>query len=213
MTRERYIPALRFRWLTGIYDPLMARWVTASRMRAAVIEALGLKPGLRLLELGCGPGRLAIEVKRREPQVRVDAVDADPAMLDIARRNAADAGVEIRFSQADITKLHDLGTYDRVYSTFVFHHLMLDGKLAALTSVRRMLRPAGTFVVADFGRPRDRMQWVLSYSLQALDGYANTAPHRDGRFEQALRDTFIRVDSIAAWRTAFGTLEVFVCTS
>ena len=212
MSRDKYIPALRFRCLTAIYDPLMERWTAASRMRTTVIEALHLSPGLRLLELGAGPGRLAIEIKRRHREVAIDAVDADPAMLEIAKRNAADAGVEITFHEADVTRLPDLGTFDRVYSTLVFHHLMPRGKQEALTRVRHVLRPGGSFVVADFGRPRGLLQWALSYVIQLLDGYENTAPHRDGRFERVLRETFGYVHSAAARRTAFGTLEVFVCT-
>ena len=108
-SEQRYVPALRFRWLTALYDPLMERWTATGRIREAVLNALELSPGLRLLELGCGPGRLAIEIKRRWPEVTVDAVDGDPAILQVARRNAADAGVEIAFREADITRLPDTG--------------------------------------------------------------------------------------------------------
>lgn len=211
MPRDRYVPALRFHALTRIYDPLMERWTAASRMREAVIDALDLKPGLRVFELGAGPGRLAIEIKRRYPLVTIDAVDADPAMVEKATRNAAEAGMEIAFRQADITRLPDLGRYDRVYSTLVFHHLQLGGKQAALAAVRQALVPGGGFIIADFNRPRGLSQWILSYLIWPLDGVSNTTPHRDGRFERALRDTFSRVQSLATWRTIFGTLELFVC--
>lgn len=185
--------------------------MAAARMRESVIEALDLRPGLRLLELGSGPGRLAIEIKRRQPLVTIDALDADPTMIEQARRNAAEAVVEIAFHEADIARLPDRGPYDRVYSTLVFHHLLLHRKQEALTWVRRVLRPGGSFVVADFGRPRGVLQWVLSYAIQLLDGIENTATHRDGRFELALREAFGRVHSVAVWQTAFGTLEVFLC--
>lgn len=211
MTDTRYIPALRFRWLTRVYDPLMERWTASTQMRQAVLEALDLGPGLRLLELGCGPGRLAIEIKRRQPDAAIDALDADPAIIEIARRNAAAAGVDIAFQETDITRLPELGTYDRVYSTLVFHHLSMPGKQAALAGVRRSLSREGHAVVADFGRPRDRLQWLLFSIVGWADGIENTRPHRNGRFDHVLREAFGSVRSTAVLRTIFGTVEVFVC--
>lgn len=212
MTR-RYVPALGFHWLTSLYDPLIRTWGAMSRVRSSVIDALELKPGLRVLELGAGSGRLAIEIKRRHPDVTIDAVDADVSMVTRAKRNAARAGVNIAFHEADMTRLPDLGTFDRIYSTMVFHHLLPAAKTRALADAKRVLRPDGCFVVADFGRPRDALQLALfSLVQQPLDGYANTAPHRDGRYESAVRGTFGSVRSAAVWRTAAGTLEMFVCS-
>lgn len=211
MARDRYIPALRLRWLTRIYDPLIERWLATRRMREAVIDALDLKRGTRLLELGCGPGRLAIEIKRRLPSATIAAIDVDPEILTVARRNAAEGGVDVQFRQADITRLPDLGTFDRIYTTLVFHHLLLADKEKALAETRRVLRPEGRFVIADFNRPRDRFQLAVSHIIWPLDGNANTAPHRDGRYERVLRAAFGRVESAALLRTVFGTIEVFLC--
>lgn len=211
--RRAYVPALGFHWLTALYDPLIRNWSAAARMRASVIDALELRPDLRLLELGAGPGRLAIEIKRAHPTVSIEAIDADASMVARARRNARHDGVEIAFHEADMTNLPELGTFDRVYSTMVFHHLMPAAKQAALAAARRVLRPGGSFVVGDFGKPRGALQWALfSWIQQPLDGYRNTSPHRDGRYERAVRDTFTRVRSAATWRSVAGTLEVFVCT-
>lgn len=211
MPNDAFIPALRLRILTRVYDPLMERWTAAAQVRRAVIDALDLHPGLRLLELGCGPGRLAIAIKKRNPESMIDALDADPEILVVARRNAADAGVDVRFHQADIARLPNLGPFDLVYSTLVFHHLLPEGKREALAGVRRALKAGGRFVIADFGRPRGAVQWMLSNAIHPLDGVRNTAPHRSGQFEGMLHATFTRVDTVAFWRTAFGTIELFVC--
>ncbi len=209
--QDRYVPALRFRRLTALYDPLIERWSGAKRLRQAVVEALDLRAGLRVLELGCGPGRLAIEIKRRWPGVTLDAVDGDPAILAVARRNAAAAGVDVTFREADITRLPVMGPYDRAVSTLVFHHLSPAGKREALAGIRRALAPGGYLIVGDFGRPRDAVQRILFSVVGWLDGAENTYPHRDGQFERALGQAFANLRSAAAWRTVFGTLEVFVC--
>jgi cyclopropane fatty-acyl-phospholipid synthase-like methyltransferase len=211
--REAFVPALGFHWLSALYDPLIRSWSAAAGLRAKVIDALELQPGMRLLELGAGPGRLAIEIKRRHPTVSVDAVDIDGSMVARARRNALAAGVDVTLHQADMTQLPELGVFDRVYSTMVFHHLGPHEKQAALSAVRSVLRPGGHFVVGDFGVPRDALPraW-FSWVQQPLDGFHNTAPHRDGRYERAVRDTFAHVRSAAVLRTIAGTIEVFVCT-
>jgi ubiquinone/menaquinone biosynthesis C-methylase UbiE len=210
---KRYVPALGFHWLTALYDPLIRSWTAAARVRTAVIAALDLRAGMRILELGAGPGRLAIQIKRDQPDVAIDAVDIDERMIERAKRNAAAAGVAIEFRRGDMTALPNLGAYDRVYSTMTFHHLSPDAKHEALATARRALAPEGRFVVADFARPRDPLQWALfAWIQQPLDGFANTRPHRDGRFEQAVRDTFGDVRSVAVWRTVAGTIETLTCT-
>ncbi len=214
MSPERsFVPALGFRWLTGIYDPLIRGWSAARKLRGSVIEALELQPGMRLLELGAGPGRLAIQIKQQHPAVSIETIDADVSMVARAQRNAARAGLDIAIHAGDMTQLPELGTFDRVYSTMTFHHLSPEAKSAALVEARRVLRPGGRFVVGDFGRPRDPLQWALfAWFQQPLDGFRNTRPHRDGRYERAVRDAFANVRSTAAWKSIAGTLEVFVCT-
>ena len=211
--KKAFVPALGMHWLTAAYDPLIRCWSAASRMRRVVIDTLDLQPGMRILELGAGPGRLAIQIKRSHPQVDVDAIDIDARMVARARRNAAAAGVDVAFRAADMTCLTDGARYDRVYSTMTFHHLLPEAKDAALSVARSALAPGGSFVVADFGRPRDPLQWALfSWIQQPLDGFRNTRPHRDGGFERALCGAFADVRSAAVWRTVAGTIEAFVCT-
>ncbi len=211
--RKRYVPALGFHGLTSLYDPLIRNWSAAASVRRSVIAALELQPGMRLLELGAGPGRLAIQIKRDHRDVTIEAVDIDERMVVHARRNAAAAGVDIGFHEGDMTCLPDLGQFDRIYSTMTFHHLLPDAKQRGLLEAYRVLAPQGRFVVADFGRPRDFLQWALfSWIQQPLDGAENTRPHRDGQFEQALRGAFGQVNTAELWRTVAGTVELFVCT-
>jgi SAM-dependent methyltransferase len=70
------------------YPPALIERVTA---------LLGLEPGGRVLDLGCGPGLLAIAFAERG--MAVTAVDPEPAMLDAARQDAAEAGIAVDIRQ------------------------------------------------------------------------------------------------------------------
>jgi ubiquinone/menaquinone biosynthesis C-methylase UbiE len=211
MSAKGYLSPFRTSWLTRAYDPLIAHWPAGVQTRQTVRAALDLTPGLRLLELGCGSGRLAVEIKRYCPQVSIKAVDANSTILQVARRRAAQAGVDVEFTQGDITQLAVDGSYDRIYSTLVLHHLIMPAKQQTLRRVRELLDAGGKFVVADFSRPQGRLQALLARTTGWGDHLHTTAPHRDGRFEEAVRAHFTEVQSLARLPSLFGTIEVWSC--
>jgi SAM-dependent methyltransferase len=111
------------------------------------VDALRLPPGSPVLEVGCGPGLLAVELARRG--LIVDATDHVEAMLDRARRTAAGAGVadRIRF---DVRDVHDLRFDDARFALVVALGVMpwIDRPEAALAEIARVLAPAGRLIVS-----------------------------------------------------------------
>lgn len=172
-----YVHALRFRWLTPFYDGLVAATIRERKFRAAVIEQAGLRPGHRVLDLGCGTGTLAIEMARHCPGLQIFGLDGDPGVLARAERKATQAGVEITWQQGLATKLpYPEASFDRAVSTLFFHHLAAQDKVSAATELYRVLRPAGQLHVADWGPPTSRLQRLLFLPVQLLDGFVNTSP-------------------------------------
>jgi SAM-dependent methyltransferase len=104
--------------------------------------------GAKVLEIGCGPGHLAIRLA--EHGLDVTALDVDVAMIARARANAALAGVRVTCVVGDVGAL-DLpdGSFDAVVSTLSMHH-WADAALG-LSEVARVLRPGGTALVWDLG--------------------------------------------------------------
>jgi SAM-dependent methyltransferase len=80
-----------------------------------VVTALDLRPGMRVLDAGCGTGALEARLAQRHPEVEVVAVDASPAMLARARRHPWSA---TRFVDGDIDDFlaNQKGQFDRVVS-------------------------------------------------------------------------------------------------
>ncbi|MGH2767985.1 MAG: class I SAM-dependent methyltransferase [Actinomycetota bacterium] len=77
-------------------------------------EELELRPGHRLLDVGCGPGRHAVELARRG--VQVVGIDISPDFLSVARRRAAEARVAVSFFELDASELPFEEEFDAVIS-------------------------------------------------------------------------------------------------
>jgi ubiquinone/menaquinone biosynthesis C-methylase UbiE len=84
----------------------------------------------------------------------VVGIDPDPKALGRARRKAAKAAGSIQFDQGFGDDLpYAEASFDRVFSSFMFHHLERDDKARTLREVRRVLKPAGSLHLLDFAGP------------------------------------------------------------
>ncbi|WP_216317831.1 class I SAM-dependent methyltransferase [Deinococcus aestuarii] len=100
----------------------------------------------RVLDLGCGDGRLLALVRSRFEQAEGVALDASEAMLEAARaRFAGQVGVTAAHHDLN-DPLPDLGTFDAVVSGFAIHHLPDERKRTLYREVRARLAPGGVFL-------------------------------------------------------------------
>jgi ubiquinone/menaquinone biosynthesis C-methylase UbiE len=124
-----------------------------------VEHAIGLLAGQergRALDLGTGPGQIAIKLARRLPLWKFTGVDRAPAMIAQARRNLQAGGVALAgrldFQVADGTNLpFPDHTFDLVMCNSVLHHLAEPQKL--LSEVARLAKPQGAILLRDLRRP------------------------------------------------------------
>ena len=206
-----YLPALRFAALTRIYDPVIRATTREGRFKEMLVEQAAAEPGHRVLDLGCGTGTLAIQVKRRQPGAEVVGLDADPEMLERAKSKASEAGVELQLDEGYSTDLpYEDASFDRVLSTLFFHHLDPEPKRQTAREIARVLRKGGELHVADWGEPADPVMAAAFLSIRLLDGFENTAENVHGElpriFEEAGLEKAEQTDRI---RTIFGTLVLY----
>ena len=141
----------------AVFDRL-SRLLLGSLFDGIAADVAAVAPdGARVLEVGCGPGRLSMRLARQH-SFDVIGLDLDPAMVERARANADRPGNadERRptFLVGDVASLaFPDGSFDLVVSTFSMHHWA--DPTAGLAEIGRVLRPAGRALVWDL-RPGAR---------------------------------------------------------
>lgn len=210
--RSDYTPALGLRWLTPLYDSAIALLTRENAWRTRLAEAIDLKDGERLLDVGCGTGSLAVRLAGMRRDADVHGIDPDPDVLARARLKAAKAGVSVEFHEGFLDESFLLGQdpFDVIASSLVFHQVPLDGKRELLAAMRRALKPGGRICIADYGQQRTRlMRGLFRATVQSLDGVADTQPNADGVLPDLIRRAgFDSVAEIAALPTATGSISI-----
>jgi len=108
--------------------------------------------GAIVVDLGCGPGLLSIELCKLLPNARIIGVDPSAAMLEVASRNADEAGVanyETRLGGAEPLPLES-NSVNLVVTQGSLHEW--DGVEKGFAEILRVLRPGGSLIVKDFNR-------------------------------------------------------------
>lgn len=157
---------------------------------------LGLRPGERLLDLGCGAGRHAYEATRRG--ARVVALDADAAELkDVAVYLAAVVDEEAPAAAAGAAVQGDALTlpfpdasFDRVIAAEVLEHIPAD--TAAIGELARVLRPGGTMAVTVPRWGPELLNWALSDAYHSVPG-GHIRIYRRSTLAARLEDAGLRV--------------------
>lgn len=175
-TGKRFIPAAGFHIFTPFFDFICSFIGLGKAYRKKVLERVKVpNKKLRVLDAGCGTGSLAIELKKLKPKLELYAIDIDDGILSIAREKAKKQKLKINFKKAFIQKLPFPDKYfDFVYSSLVIHHLKAKDKELALEEICRITKKGGSFLLADFGKPRNALSSVFSFfSIVFEQGYEN----------------------------------------
>lgn len=110
-----------------------------------VAVLLDLRAGMRLAELGCGPGWMSLLAARQG--VEAVGFDIAPAMIEIARGRARSDGLDVRFEVADMESLDLGGAFDACLLYDALHHSPRADLV--LASARRALRPGGRLLLVE----------------------------------------------------------------
>ena len=205
MSEKRYIPALSFRWLTPLYDPLLKWIMREETFKRKLTSQANIQPGMTVLDLGCGTGTLTLMIKRAHPNAHVTGLDGDPQVLDIARDKSR--GVNIQWDEGLASSLpYPDSVFDRVVTSLVIHHLVTDDKRLAFKEVYRVLKPHGELHLVDFGPPHSSLTRMIRKFLR---GFEEADDNLDGLIPRFIKEAgFGSVNETEHFTTIFGPLSM-----
>jgi ubiquinone/menaquinone biosynthesis C-methylase UbiE len=179
------------------------RWRTAANSAAYLLPHL--RPGLDLLDVGCGPGTITVDLARVVAPGRAIGTDRSSEVLVKAGELAAARGVDnVMFEPADAYRLpYAKASFDVVHAHQVLQHLA--DPVAALREMRRVTRPGGIVAVRD--ADYRAMSWFPESSgLTAWSRlYQEVAEQNRGRPDAGRR--------LLAWAHAAGFADVTASAS
>ena len=201
---EEYIPALGLRILTPFYDFIQKWIVRDKRYKSRLIEQAQIQPGMRVMDLGCGTGTLAIMAKQAQPNAEVVGIDADPEMLKVAYAKKNQEKLDVKF---DVGFTNDLpypdASFDRVLSSIMIHHLKTPDKEKTAHEIYRVLKPGGQLHVIDFGKPGTFYGKLLGPFLHKFE---EANDNIDGKLPIMFREAGLKVQEKGDFWTFFGDL-------
>ena len=188
----------------GHAEPVLEshRWRTAENSAAHLLPRL--RPGLDLLDVGCGPGTITVDLARRVAPGRVVGLDVSAEPLAEARDLADRADVPVTFEVGDVYRLAAAdASFDVVHAHQVLQHLT--DPVAALREMARVCRPGGVLAVRDV----DYAAVAWFPADEGLDRWLELY-HRVARANAAEPDAGRR---LLSWALAAGLRDVTATTS
>ncbi|MBV1768209.1 MAG: class I SAM-dependent methyltransferase, partial [Methanobacterium sp.] len=159
---DKYIPALRYNWLTPIYDIIM-KPMRESTFKNDLVNQSNIKKGDKVLDLGCGTATLTILLKKAYPDAEIRGLDGDEKILEIAKSKIEKKGLDIPLDQGMSFELpYKDNSFDIIVSSLMFHHLTLENKIPTFREIFRVLNDSGELYFIDFGNPHNALMYLIS---------------------------------------------------
>lgn len=206
---EKYIPALRFPFLTRYYDILVAWTTSESKFRSLMLDHLALQDGETFLDIACGT--LASHSNTRN--IKMIGLDGDLTVLEIAKRKNAKlyqtGKIKFIHAFADETGIES-NSVDVASTSLFFHHLSDKAKVDVLKEIKRVLKNDGRLIFCDWDAPKSIVEKVGFYIVRLLDGLEVTQSSFSGEIDRVLKREFSSVKKVESISVPLGRISIWV---
>jgi ubiquinone/menaquinone biosynthesis C-methylase UbiE len=208
-TKYAFIPALKWHWATQFYDRFIAFTMPEKEIKNRTFDLCEIESKEKVLDFGCGTGRGLLWAWERNQHVEYVGFDVDPSILQIAKKRLPKE-IKLSLGNSCLIPFPD-DHFDKIWSTWVFHHLENRDKIAALKEIHRVLKPQGIFVLGDWGKPQNLLMGLLFFILQIVDNFSTTNANKKGAIPNLIRESGFRSIEERGYRnTIFGTFRYWV---
>jgi ubiquinone/menaquinone biosynthesis C-methylase UbiE len=204
-SRKEFLPAAGRDVFLPLYDPLVSL-MGGDRARQELIKQAQIQPDQRVLDIGCGTGTLVVLLKRKYATAQIVGLDPDPKALRRAEKKVRRAGVAVKLDDGFADELpYEEHTFDRVLSSFMFHHLEGQEQEEMMREVLRVLKPGGSFHLLDFAGGEDGAHGRWG---RLVNSHARLKDNSQRRILQLMRRAgFANAEKVKDGRMLFGLLR------
>ncbi|MCP3941415.1 MAG: methyltransferase domain-containing protein [Desulfobacteraceae bacterium] len=140
----------------------------AKKIRKQIVQRY-VKPDMEILDIGCGTGSLIIDAAKAG--ARTTGVDISTGMLAIAHEqiaaNKTKHGITLHNAGiVEIDSLFEKNSFDLIVSTLVFSELYFEERALALHQIKKLLKPAGTFIIAVEVQPGKPLKKIIHFLVR-----------------------------------------------
>jgi len=148
---------------------------------------------------------------QRNNLANFNGVDIDQKVKVIAEHKINKLGLKANLELYDGKVFpYENNSFDKVFSSLVFHQLDRETKLQCLKEIYRVLKPNGQLVIGDWGRARTILMRIAFYTVQILDGFETTNDNVNGLLPNFIKDAgFTDVEETSFLNTKIGTYSYY----
>ncbi len=211
MSTTKFIPALGYDFLSDYYDLAIKITMPEKKFRNRLVDFVNPRGDEKIIEFGFGTAQNIIILKQRFHNCNIHGVDIDPKIKTIAEYKLNKAGIEAPLFLYDGNKLpFEDNSFDKVYSSLVFHQLDMITKLKCLREINRILKSNGELIIGDWGKAKTKWMRFSFYLVQLLDGFKTTTDNVNGLMIKYISDAgFKNAREVDYINTSIGTYSYY----
>ena len=201
-------------WSASFYDFLLWASFPERKIKKTMISYTDFLPAQNVLDYGCGTGTLLLMLKRKFPEINLTGIDISQKMVGLAKYKIKKENLEVPVFKYDGKTLpFPDNSFEKIVSSFVFHHLSTTGKRDALKELYRVLKTDSQLCITDFGKGKNLFTRLSFQIMRLLDGYENTLANAKGLIPQFITETgFKNIKQKQVFNAVWGSVYIWVAS-